>query len=264
MVTQKIYINKFSIIAPGLVNEEKSLEVLQGKQLWQPEPLPNFVSNLLPANERRRTTPIIKIALEAAQSLLKEDDQLAQMATVFASSDGDLGIDDKICQALLETEKMISPTQFHNSVHNAPAGYWAIAAGMNSASVSLSAGNGTFAAGLIDSVTQILSEKKSILFIAYDVIAPEPLNSVRYFEHSLAIGLRLGINKEPGSVGTISLSMNVCDNEVSSCLNQSLESLRKGNPIGTAIPLLEVLATNAKSSVVIPYLMGKALRVEVN
>ena len=264
MVTNKIYINDLSIIAPGLIDEKKTFKVLQGKQQWCFEPLPSFVPGILPANERRRTTPIIKIALQAIQSLLKSKDDYNQMTTVFSSSDGDLGIDDKICQALLPPVKMVSPTLFHNSVHNAPAGYWSIASGMKSASVSLSAGNGSFAAGLIDAASQVLIEQKSVLYVAYDVIAPEPLNSVRHFEYSLAIGLRLGVKKEEESLGTISLSLDEIDNGVSSCLNTSLEPLRKGNPAGAGLPLLEVLARNSKSSITIPYVMGKYLQIGVN
>jgi hypothetical protein len=56
-------------------------------------------------------------------------------------------------------EKMVSPTLFHNSVHNTPAGYFSIATGIQTASVSLSAGDNTFSAGLIEALTQVLIEK---------------------------------------------------------------------------------------------------------
>ena len=43
----------------------------------------------------------------------------------------------------------ISPTQFHNSVHNAAAGYWHIAAGSAAPSLSVGGHDGAFAAGLL-------------------------------------------------------------------------------------------------------------------
>lgn len=264
MLSDKIYINGLSIIAPGMVEPEKTLTILRGEQQWCAEPLPKLVPSMLPKNERRRTTPVIKIALQTVQPLLHLNDDLDEMVTVFASSDGDLGIDDKICQALAMEEKVVSPTQFHNSVHNAPAGYWAIAASMRGASVSLSAGNATFAAGLVDSITQVVSEQRNTFLIAYDVVAPEPLNAARHFDYSLGIALRLGVKSEPENLGYIRFSLDDVENKVSTCKNPSLEPLRKGNPIGSGLPLIEALARKSSSSIILPYVMGKRLQIEVN
>ena len=76
----------------------------------------------------------------------------ASLATVFASSDADLAIIHRICLALTATPRLISPTDFHNSVHNAAAGYWSIAAGARAASTTISAHDGSFAAGLARSL----------------------------------------------------------------------------------------------------------------
>lgn len=264
MVIDKVYINGLSVIAPGLVEHEAVLKVLRNEQEWIEEPLPKLIPSLLPANERRRTTPLIKIALKTIQPLLKDNDDLNRTTMVFASSDGDLDIDDKICKALSESNKVVSPTQFHNSVHNAPAGYWAIAASMRSPSISLSAGDGTFSAGLIDAVTHVINEQNNVLMVAYDVIAPELLDSVRHFEYSLGVALRLGVNKEEGSLGSIRISIESSDKEISRCENKSLEPLRMGNPIGISLPLLEMLSLKATSSVTLPYIMGNQLRIDVS
>ncbi|MDT8371966.1 MAG: beta-ketoacyl synthase chain length factor [Gammaproteobacteria bacterium] len=264
MVENKIYINGLSIIAPGMVEPEKTLRILRGVQQWCAEPLPRLVPGSLPANERRRATPVIKLALQAMQPLLHSDDDLEKMATVFASSDGDLGNDDKICRALAKNEKAVSPTQFHNSVHNAPAGYWAIASSMRSASISLSAGNATFAAGLLDAAMQVLSEQQNVLLVAYDVVAPEPLNEKRKFEYSLSIALRLGLKSEAENAGHIQCSVSGANTVVTACQNDSLESLRTGNPVGAGLPLLEALARESVASISIPYVMGKRLQIEIN
>jgi len=264
MVSEKVYINGLSVIAPGLVEHDDVLAVLLGEKKWCPEPLPNLVPSLLPANERRRSTTLIKLALKTIQPLLKSDDDLTLTATVFASSDGDLDIDDKICRALGKEEKIVSPTQFHNSVHNAAAGYWAIAASMRATSVSLSAGDGTFAAGLIDALTQSLSEQQNVLFVAYDVVAPEPLNTVRHFDYPVGIALRLGTTREDSCLGMIQVSLNDIKTNITHCKNDSLEPLRNGNPIGAGIPLLEVLAMNSSESVILPYIMGKHLQVNIS
>ena len=135
-----VYVNGVSVIGPGLTDTLVTQAVLRGERQWQYEELHALKPAMLPANERRRTTTLIKLALQAMQDLLREYDNLNTVASVFASSDGDLGIVDKLCRALASDDKIVSPTVFHNSVHNAPAGYWSIAASLRGASTSLSAG----------------------------------------------------------------------------------------------------------------------------
>jgi hypothetical protein len=259
---EPIFVNGISVVAPGLVERDRVFSVLRGEEQWQAEPLPKFVLDMLPANERRRTTPTINLALQTIQPLFNSDENLEQIVTVFASSDGDLATDGKICDALSRSEKMVSPTLFSNSVHNAPAGYWAIAKSLRTNSVSLSAGNETFAAGLVDSITQIISERQNVLLVAYDVVAPEPLNSVRRFDYSLGLGIRLGLTRESESSGSISISLENKEDEGSNCLNKSLEPLRMGNPIGVGLPLMEALARKPDSFTInIPYLRNKQLQI---
>ena len=51
----------------------------------------------------------------------------ARSPTVFTSSSGDGDNVHEICETLAAADRQVSPTRFHNSVHNAPAGYWSIA-----------------------------------------------------------------------------------------------------------------------------------------
>ena len=265
MVTEKIFINGLSIVAPGLIERDKVFSILRGDQQWQAEPLPIFVPSMLPSNERRRTTPVIDLAIQTIQPLFRNEEDLDRIATVFSSSDGDLAIDDKLCQALAKAEKILSPIQFSNSVHNAPAANWAIAASLHTPSVSLSAGDGTFAAGLIDSITQVISEQQNTLLVAYDVVAPDPLDAFRHFEYSLGLAMRLGMNKESGYLGSISISLENNEQKTTPCQNKSLEPLRIGNPIGAGLPLMEALARKSTSSIInIPYIMGNQLQVNVS
>jgi hypothetical protein len=262
MVTEPVYINGLSVVAPGLIDRDSVFSILRGDEQWQAEDLPKFIPGILPPNERRRTTPTINLAIQTIQPLFRSEEDLEQIATVFASSDGDLAIDDKICRALAREEKMLSPTLFSNSVHNAPAGYWAIATSLRTSSVSLSAGNETFAAALVDSITQVISERQNVLLVAYDVVAPEPLNTVRRFEYSLGLALRLSLTKESGSSGSIAISLDGEENEVTTCLNKSLEPLRTGNPIGAGLPLMETLVRKPEPLIInIPYIQGKTLQV---
>ena len=58
----------------------------------------------------------------------------ATLPSVFTSAHGDLAVNDYMSSTLATQPTAISPTRFHNSVHNAAAGYWTIATGCHAAS----------------------------------------------------------------------------------------------------------------------------------
>ena len=83
---------------------------------------------ILPPAERRRASRVVKltlgIGLEAAQNAGAD---VSTLATVFSSSGADGYSCHALCEQLASNDRQISPTRFHNSVHNAAAGYWGIA-----------------------------------------------------------------------------------------------------------------------------------------
>src|SRR5207249_3493148 len=97
---------------------------------------------------------------------------------VFASAYGDLAVNDYLCATLARAPLEVSPTRFHNSVHNAPAGYWAIATGCTRASTAISAGDASFGAGLLEAALLACSESGPTLLAACDVAAVGPLRDV--------------------------------------------------------------------------------------
>ena len=82
---------------------------------------------VIPANERRRAPLPVKAAVDVSwQALQQSGIPSDQVACVFGSGLGDTEITDYMCRVLTTPEKQLSPTKFHNSVHNAAAGYWTI------------------------------------------------------------------------------------------------------------------------------------------
>ena len=72
----------------------------------------------------------VAVALEVALAACRAADRdPATLPSVFASTHGDLAITDYMCETLATDPTAVSPTKFHNSVHNAAAGYWTIGAG---------------------------------------------------------------------------------------------------------------------------------------
>jgi hypothetical protein len=257
-----VYVTAVGLLAPGLEGWQASMPILRGESDYCPKAMPRLVVDLLPANERRRTTDTIRLALLAAQDALRQSSvAIEKVATVFASSDGDLDILDKICLALSLADHPVSPTLFHNSVHNAAAGYWAIATGSRISSTSLSAYNASFAAGLLEGMTVAVMEGLPTLLVSYDSPAPPRLSSVRHVAAPYAVAVLL--QREKTSEALMLLRIRVAtqgpEDQVS---NPALEALRTGNPAAHSLPLLQALAARDALNVCIPYLPGTQLQVE--
>jgi len=263
----RAYINGIGLLAPGLEGLLASESVLTGAADWQHQPLSKPVVEMLPANERRRTTPLIKLALQVAKMALDDAETRSEnLASVFASSDGDFNIVHKMCEALCENEKALSPTQFHNSVHNAPAGYWAIAAGSHSASSSISAAEASFAAGLLESVVQLTTAQKDVLLIAYDYPPPAPLD--KKCDTTIPFALALVLGKSPADTTRACLHIESefgakLSQPVTECQNQSLEAVRRANPAARGLPLLEGICRKQKMDIILPYVANNSLMIRI-
>jgi hypothetical protein len=221
-------------------------------------------SNLLPANERRRTTQTIRLALEAAEDALKGTDLPPEdLASVFASASGDLDIVDRICAALCLPDRPVSPTHFHNSVHNAPAGYWAIAAHSMAGSTTLAAYDATFSAGLMDALTHVVAESAPVLLVAYDNRTPDVLQPMRPVAMPFAAALILTPTVGAGCLARVTTSLGDAGEGETMCTEITLEALRRSNPAARALPLLTALAYNKQTRILLPYLDGQCLVTEV-
>jgi hypothetical protein len=238
--------------------------VLRGASPYQPTEPPPLKPDMLKPNERRRTTPTIKLALVVADDALQQVERPAELRSVFASSEGDLDIVNQICMALTREERPVSPTQFHNSVHNAPAGYFSIASGYRQASTSLAGLEGTFGAGLLEAAVEAESEAKPVLLVAYDQPAPPPLNQL--FPNLTLFGTALLLTPTTDTQGDRLATLHLqpdSETRQTPLQEQALETLRSSLPVARALPLLKALAQREPAQLLLPYLTGLGLRVEV-
>lgn len=262
------YLNSVALAGPGLADWQSALPVLRGERPFQYQEPDKFVPQLLRPNERRRTTALIRLALQVAEQTLDSSPVAAdQLCSVFASSEGDTEIVDKICSSLTLPDHPVSPTQFHNSVHNAPAGYWAIATKSRQASSSISAGRHSFAVGLIEATCLAMQEQRPVLLVCYDLPAPEPLREIVNVRAPFACALLLSTGQTPASLCRVSASV-ISGVEQTGMKDNELEQLRCANPAAYSLPLLRVLADAqvnaipAGQTVYLPYGDDELLSVE--
>lgn len=252
------------IIAPGLVGWEEAQQVLSQARGYSPTSLPSLTPDLLPANERRRAARTTRLALAVAQqAVIMSGYDPRELWSVFASSGSEAEMTDRICRALSEPDRPVSPTHFHNSVHNAPAGYWSIATQCRKPSVSLSAFDATFSAGLLEAWTTAVVEQVSVLLVAYDNPPPPPLLSVRSFPAPCAIALLLSPQQPcKPTLGVLSLTLKGTGG-ITQLDDPQLETLRAGNPAAQGLVLLEAFARGLPACVNLPYISGNRLTVMV-
>ncbi len=166
--------------------------VLAGVADLPATPQPRAAPALLAPAERRRAPDTVAIALEvAARACAMAGIDPRSLPSVFACTHGDLPINDYLCGILATAPALCSPTRFHNSVHNAAAGYWTIGTGCMQPSTALSAWRHTFAAGLLEALVQSVADSVPVLYVAYDVASRGPLAEVTPSDGLLAVALVL-------------------------------------------------------------------------
>ena len=250
------------LLGPGFVNWLTGQTILAGHAGYVPQAtvLPPPAS--LPSVERRRTGKAVKLALAIGQEAIAAAGlDPSTLPTVFSSSGGDGCNCHEICETLASGDRQISPTRFHNSVHNAPAGYWSIATGAMAPSAVLCGFDASFGAGLLEAVTQVLVDGTRSVLIAYDTDYPEPLRSARPIFDAFGVALVLAPEVSKRALTEITVSLTT---EAPGRLDdEDLESLRQAIPAARSLPLLQAIAQGKTTRVVIDYLDTLRLAVEV-
>lgn len=216
---------------------------------------------LLTGNERRRAPDSVVLALEvAAAALLASGRAAADVATVFASAHGDLPITDALCKTLAGDPRLLSPTRFHHSVHNAASGYWAIGTGSQAATTALSAAEASFATGLLEAATQCMADEQPVMLVAYDTEATGALRSVNRSRGLLAVALLL--SPEAAHRESWALDWSTVRAAVTVPPAQSPAALAlQANATSAALPLFEALARGRNAQLAWPLSPAIALRV---
>ncbi len=254
------WIEGIGLIAPGLPDWPSARAVLRGEQPWVSAPSVLPAPALLPAAERRRASRVIKLSLGIGLEAAAGAD-VSTLATVFSASGSDGHNCHALCEQLATDDRHVSPTRFHNSVHNAPAGYWGIATRSMAPCQVLCAFDGSFGAGLVDALAQVVLDQQPTLLLAYDSEYPEPLFAKRPLPDCAGVALRLVPERTPQALARI--RVNTTEAPALPMDTQSLEGLRAAIPALRALPLLERLAQGRGGDVCLDYLPGLQLAVQV-
>ncbi len=236
--------------APRLPGWDVARAVIRGEQTAPETAVSRPAPALLGPTERRRAPDTVAIALEVAtRACAAAGRSPSELPAVFASTHGDLAISDYMCATLVDTPTLISPIKFHNSVHNAAAGYWSIGTSSHAPYTAISAFHHTFGVGLLETAVQIACEQQPVLYVAFDVEAKGALSTMAPSRGLLGVALVLApaSSARPGGRRlTLRIATDApCEATPS---RSDAATLVADNALAPCMPLLEALAADAPAT----------------
>lgn len=251
-----------AVRGPGLSNWSQALEIFLGKASLEPSPIAKPTGAGLPPAERRRATWITRLALDVASEAL-EGQAPCQPTAIFASSGGEVEIVNQMFTQLASEDRRLSPTAFHNSVHNAAAGHFSIASGSMAPAESLCAFDDSFGTGLMEVVLRAHQGEDPLLLVAYDAPPPFPLSEVRPICHPFAVALYFAHGPTP-PIAILHGRFAAGHPQVEKLEHPWLDQLQHDNPAARSLPLLQALALKQTRTLEISAGLGGHLQLELS
>ncbi len=261
----RVYVEGIGILGPGLSGWTCSEPVLAEQRPYEATDQPAPEPTILPANELRRSSQVVRWALAVAEDALSQAHMKAnEVATVFASSGGENTIWHHLCAAMASPERIVSPTLFHHSVHTAAAGYWSIGTSSTQPSTSLACYDSSFCGGLLEAAVQVLVEGRPVLMVAYDLPSPPPMYVARPFVAGFSVAMMVMGRQSPYTKAALTLTLTEgVGGDETRMQDPGLEELRTGNPAARALPLVAAVAKADSTRITLAYLEDKELVVDV-
>lgn len=261
--TRVVGVTGIGAFLPGAPDWMTLRDVLRGQRGLDDDAPATPAATLLPATERRRAPDSVRLAAEvAAQACAMAGRDPASLPCVFASTHGEPAITDYVCATLAHAPRELSPTRFHNSVLNAPAGYWTIATGCAAASSAVTAGQRSFTAGLLETLAFACAEHTSVLFCCGNVAASGPYAEMA--RTTLMFGAALVLSPDPDAGTPIHWSLEAGDTGTPSPVGSALQTVTDDNPANAqALALLSALCRGTRSVLALQLSRALSLHMEI-
>jgi hypothetical protein len=236
-----------------------------GEALQWATPVPK--PEIIPANERRRAPLPVRAAVEVSwQALQQSGLASSDVACVFGSGLGDTEITDYMCRVLTTAEKQLSPTKFHNSVHNAAAGYWTISTGCMKSANSIAAYQNTAGLALLEGMIQCQQHNEPVLVTLFDTAAHDTYRQIFACEQSFAAALLL----VPAGAANAPMARLVMADETAASViapdlpHDQLDKLYRDNPAAKVLGLLQQLTLKQAGQCSFALSPARALKLSVS
>ena len=261
-----VAVEGIALWAPRLPDWDTARAVIRGETQAPEAARARPVAAMLAPTERRRAPDCVAVALEVAAKATQAAGRAAtEMPAVFASTHGDTVISDYMCATLASTPALISPTKFHNSVHNAAAGYWSIGTGSTMPYTAISAFRQTFGVALLEAAIQVVCNSQAVLLVAFDTESQGPLATVAASRGLLGVALVLGPELRAGACGLrLRTALQAAGHGGSTTItpaNSPAVEYIAGNALAPCLPLMELLARQQETAIALA--LGERLALHV-
>lgn len=252
---------------PGFNNWSELEQILSGVSSGVDGQAPGPKPEVIPANERRRAPLLVRLAVESSgQAIQHAGIESADLGCVFSSGLGDTDITDYMCRTLASASKQLSPTKFHNSVHNAAAGYWTISTHCMESANSIAGFQLSSPLGILEAVSQSASERRPILLTLFDAPVCEVLKKtlVNRFPFAASIVIQPEpIAGQPRLAISIEQRTDTSDSwpALANPNNPILVELYETNPAARMLALLDLLIRDEANTINMPLSAGTSLAV---
>jgi hypothetical protein len=153
------------------------------------------VAALLEGPLRRRATPLTRMAVEVFQQATTQAAcDPASIPTIWATAHGEHTPAIKLLEMMQRDPGKLSPTQFHNSVHNTASGYASIATGNVAPSTTLTGGGELVATALLEAWCLLESMGVDVAVVFADESLQPPFD--RADAHS-SLAIALILSRDP-------------------------------------------------------------------
>ena len=262
-------------LGPGFCDWPSLRDLMQQNSTCVSNPPQTSIPNpaIIPTRERRRAPALVRMAVDVAtQACEHAKISPEETACVFGSSMGDSEITDYMCGCFAADSQVVSPTKFHNSVHNAATGYWSIATGCRQSLNSMSAFDLTTSVALLEAMIFCNSEQRPILMVLFDIVPPDKIRDIVPITDSFAAALVLSPGSDTTNTKvdnqptiTLSLSSGLTEWPTMNWLqnNSALDQLYNSNPSARVLALLELINRGGSSMTTMPVGEDTSLSVSV-
>jgi len=239
----QVWISGIGISAPGIPDWESAAAIIRDERPFEAAEYRYRDPQGLSGAERRRCPASVKLALDVAeQARTMSGRNGSELAAVFGSMTGDGPIIVRSLTTLADDPHFLSPTDFHNSVHNAAVGYWAIATGSQQGATSLTAAENSFPIALMKAAMQALSEDTPVLMCVYDVPFPPPLDTQVAVSAPFGSALVLHGHRPANALASLELSLGETVAQVTRPAKSFWLDHYESCPAARIIPMAERLA----------------------
>jgi hypothetical protein len=186
----------------------------------------------------------VRLAVESSwQATQNAELDPVDLPCVFVSGIGDTQLTDYMCRVLASENKALSPTKFHNSVHNAAAGYWTISTGCMQSANSVAGFQESVSLTLMEALIQCQTENKPFLLSFYDAPSSDVLKELLVNESSFSASIIIAPKgwSEKSKNYLAKIENQGCEWPKLNC-STSLEKIYSTNPTGKILILLKMIA----------------------